>query len=290
MERLNCFCENKSPEHDVLVANTDRFGNRITTLLCSSCGTLRTSPYYREENLKEFYKDIYRPLYSDQKLDKKSFFEDQIKRGKEILDLISEEIPQNSQILEIGCGAGGILKPFKDQNHQVYGIDYGKDYIEFGKKQGLDLEVKELKDLPNQSFDLVIFNHVLEHSRTPIETLKLIKSKLKPNGYVYIGLPGLYYLPIDYDGNIHYFLQNAHCWCFTLNTANYLLRKAGFELIKGNEKIMALYQVSQNSITPNKPRNSFQTNYSFIKDTHSSYFKNKEILRTLKKLIKLLIR
>ena len=36
-------------------------------------------------------------------------------------------------MLEIGCGCGGILKPFQNDFYEVTGIDLGGEFIEFGK-------------------------------------------------------------------------------------------------------------------------------------------------------------
>jgi len=39
----------------------------------------------------------------------------------------------NARIVEIGCGAGGILQYFKEKGNDVYGVDLGSEYIEFGR-------------------------------------------------------------------------------------------------------------------------------------------------------------
>jgi hypothetical protein len=69
---------------------------------------------------------------------------------------------------------------------------------------------------------------------------------LANDGYVYVELPGILSIHRTY-GDILLFLQNAHLYHFTLATLTFLMAKAGFRLVKGDEYIHALFQRANNA-------------------------------------------
>ena len=75
------------------------------------------------------------------------------------------------------------------------------------------------------------------------EELDRIKELLSPTGILYIALPGIYYIHDTYRGNLMEYLQNAHIWYFTLKTLNSTLAKSNFQLVTGNETIIAVYKI-----------------------------------------------
>ena len=57
----------------------------------------------------------------------------------------------NALIVEIGCGAGGILQYFKDNGNEVYGVDLDSEYIEFGRvNYNLNIETGTIDNVINR--------------------------------------------------------------------------------------------------------------------------------------------
>lgn len=244
-----CLVQNPCPckaNADITIATLDRYKIPVTTVMCNSCGLVRTDPYYDEKSLNEFYNNEYRTLYTGSERATENFFSEQKAFGSDIVQFLSDNIfkskIQNKKVFEIGCGAGGILEAFRENDNEVFGCDYGEFYVNFGKTRGLNLITGNSTALNKfGTADIVILNHTLEHMIKPETELATIKNLLKPNGVLYIALPGIYSIHDTYRGNIMLYLQNAHVWYFTLKTLSTLLSKAGFKLLFGNEMIMSAF-------------------------------------------------
>ena len=83
----NCpLCD--EAKNDV-VAEKDRFGLSVTTVLCYGCGLLYTNPVMRLADYEHFYKNYYRELYSENKEGTQSIFESQSRHGNNIYRFLS---------------------------------------------------------------------------------------------------------------------------------------------------------------------------------------------------------
>ena len=246
-----CMCGAKN---DAVLAKKDRYGIPIRTVLCRSCGLVRSDPYYDEKAISNFYNHEYRELYTGQNSATENFFSEQRTFGRHIVAFLSSKVTgpeiKGKKIFEIGCGAGGILEAFRENGNEVFGCDYGASYIEFGKKKGLNLVVGNSELLKQfGKADIIILNHSLEHMTEPREELARITELLSPEGLLYIALPGIYSIHDTYRGNLMEYLQNAHVWYFTKKTLTSLLEKCGFQLVAGNEIIMAVYKIGKTEKT-----------------------------------------
>jgi 2-polyprenyl-3-methyl-5-hydroxy-6-metoxy-1,4-benzoquinol methylase len=55
----------------------------------------------------------------------------------------------------------------------------------------MNIEKNTLPDQYQNSFDVILFSHVLEHLIDPTETIRKLLSYLKPNGKIIIALPNI---------------------------------------------------------------------------------------------------
>ena len=244
MRQNPCICGN---EGGILISEIDRYAIPTTTYICEICGTMRSDPYLTEKSLSQFYDNEYRPLYVGTDICTDGFFDNQIKTGENIYKFIKKhyELPDNTIVYEIGCGAGGILHFFKEKKCIVAGCDLGSDYIESGRKKGLDLRVGGIETLKNdKKADVIILNHVLEHITKPLEFLSEVQNLMKDDGILFIALPGIFNIKKAY-GDFAYYLQNAHVYHFNLTSLDYLLNSSGYTRIYGDETIRAIYKKSE---------------------------------------------
>lgn len=264
-EECLCLCGNNNGR---LIAKRDRYGLAVGTYLCQTCGIMWTSPQMTKESLKKFYKEDYRLIYGGEVKASDKFFEEQVQRGKHIYDYVSAclnfQINVKPNVFDVGCGAGGILLPFMAAGCQTFGCDLESQYLAYGRERGLMLEHGEVNTLSkHEPAHLILLNHVLEHFKSPFQSIEDMGILLANGGYLYIELPGIFNIHNIY-GDFLLFLQNAHLYHFTLDTLNCMMSKAGFKLIKGDQSIRAVYQKTSNG--------SYSTN-------------NKEYLRILRYLI-----
>lgn len=140
------------------------------------------------------------------------------------------------KLLEIGCGLGFLLREFREDGWNVLGIDSLLQACRFGQDElGIEVHNGTLEDigLPDESFDVVLMNHVIEHLDDPKNTLCEVSRVLKPGGQFVIETP-------RYDTLIFKILGRrersiawpGHTFFFTTQTLRWLYESAGFETVR----------------------------------------------------------
>jgi 2-polyprenyl-3-methyl-5-hydroxy-6-metoxy-1,4-benzoquinol methylase len=202
-----------------------------------------------EESYHDFYDHEYRNLYGGHDGPNLSFFNEQRDHGLHIYDLLSQHMSiSHTSVLEIGCGAGGILDYFKKKGNMIFGVDLGSAYVSYGQQKGLDLKVGTLHSVPSDFYpNIVIYSHVLEHLLDPLGELIRVRKIIKEKGLLYIEVPGVKSLLYNSCPDFLSYLQNAHISHFTLASLSNLLRAAGFEIIYGTEYIRCIARPAQTS-------------------------------------------
>lgn len=247
-ESVPCLCGENQFE---VLAHKDRYGLPVTTVLCKACGQAMTNPRMKREAYDSFYQNEYRALYVGQEKATDRFFATQYAHGQKILKYLNQKGVKFNNVLEIGCGAGGILKAFQDMGIDTLGIDIGGEYLEFGRTQGVELyhmSSSNLAEQSNRKFDVVILSHVFEHFLDIQSELSVIERLLSDKGALYIEVPGIKNLQHSYECDFLRYLQNAHTYHFSLKTLTTVLNRNNFTLVSGNESIIALFKKADNQI------------------------------------------
>ena len=93
------------------------------------------------------------------------------------------------RILDIGCGAGDNARLIKSINSKcdLFGITHSESEAAFAQAHMakcwvVDIETKFPDELAGQTFDAIIFSHVLEHLRDPVEVLNRASKMLHVGG------------------------------------------------------------------------------------------------------------
>ena len=235
LEEARCLCGGRQ---GTLIAQRDRYALPVNSFLCKSCGVMWQNPRMTADSLARFYQEDYRSLYVGDAQTADGLFLTEVRQGRAIYEFIasSAERPQGTTVFDVGCGAGGVLVPFKEAGCNVFG-----EFLLRGRKAGLVLEHGDMSVLAQHApADLVILSHVLEHLPSPHRCLEQISQMLADGGYLYVEVPGILHIHSEY-GDPLLFLQNAHLYHFTLATLVSLLAQVGFGLVKGDEEIRALF-------------------------------------------------
>ncbi len=245
-EKNKCRC---SANNDLIVANKDRLGFKLRIVLCKECGLVRADPRISEKDIGLFYEKYYRKLFTygiNEKIQEEILlnnFNGELKRGRDILfNFVKKHTPlTNGVVFDFGAGTGGMLKVFKDAGFETFGVDLNENYLDYGRKMGLNLKkgsIDELKSFHKKA-DLVIASHIIEHLHRIDIYLKKIWECLKDNGYLYVELPGIFN-----QRDFSEFFVIEHLYYFTLKNLKKILGENRFHFIAGNEIIRALFQKS----------------------------------------------
>ena len=99
---------------------------------------------------------------------------------------------KNAKVLDIGCGRGLLLRAFQRNGCDVTGTEFSDGACRFAREVlKLPVRVGELRELnfPENSFDVVVMWHVLEHVSDPRPTLAEVARILRPGGIFLVGVP-----------------------------------------------------------------------------------------------------
>lgn len=99
-------------------------------------------------------------------------------------------------LLEVGCGAGFSAEYLKGRYATYCGVDHSRKLIEFAEQQFgttmnevtfFNTDACELAG--GKQFDGIFMIGVLHHMENPVKQLNVLRSYLKPNGYIAINEP-----------------------------------------------------------------------------------------------------
>lgn len=92
-------------------------------------------------------------------------------------------------VLDIGCSYGEFLQKFGPGSA---GITITPEEVEYGKSRGLDIRYGNIESndfVLVEKYDAIFANNLFEHLYSPHDFLCKIKTYLKPNGILILGVP-----------------------------------------------------------------------------------------------------
>lgn len=245
-----CLCWNQNTHKDIIISEKDRYWFNINQILCSKCWLIRSWKVFDEKSNQEFYEKEYRSVYVWSSQAPKDFFEDQTSRWNSLLKTFEAVVEkrQNSVVFEIGCWAGGILFPWKSNWYTCAGCDFDENYLNFWTKKGLILSYWDYdKIVDDNSVDIIILSHVMEHFLNPIKEIQKIIKKIRRWGYLIVEVPGIFYINKMYFDPILFF-QNAHVFNYYYSYLKIFFEKLWLEVIYGDEKCTLILKKPDNYV------------------------------------------
>lgn len=208
---------------------------------CRACGLLFTNPLPSADELRRFYApggtwaSAHTALATSLQLE----YERRTRKKKPpktkrsttsravLLDALAQHVavyapPAGARVLDVGCGDGQFLDRLQDHGWATYGIEPSTT-IAFLRHMALEAPSQD------QSFDLVVLRHVLEHVADPLQLLRRIIGAVRPGGALFISVPRLDTLPQHRDLR-DCLNSRTHIVGFSQTCLEGLLARAGFAL------------------------------------------------------------
>ena len=138
------------------------------------------------------------------------------------------------RLLDVGCGSGKFLILMRDLGWQVQGTEVDLEAVEVAKSNGLRVNLGELADqkYPDNHFDAITLNNVIEHIHHPLDILFECRRILKDRGTLIIITPNAKSrIHNIYKENWFSLDPPRHLYIFSSSNLKLLAQKAGFKNI-----------------------------------------------------------
>lgn len=142
-------------------------------------------------------------------------------------DKIKKFISENDVVLEYGVGTGWNISELKCK--RKIGHDISEHLVTILEKNNIEF-VKDISVIPDESIDVVICHHVLEHTGNPPDVLREIRRILRNEGKL------LLFVPYEKGKKYHRYdpqEPNHHLYSWNVQTLGNLLEQADFTVING---------------------------------------------------------
>lgn len=177
-----------------------RTSGEWTLMECTHCAVVFTAPPLQQDELSRYYPEEYVPHHSLGSIRSNpvgalfrflAVLPYRLRFGKVEWD---EPPFGNGRLLDVGCGQGALLKRMNRLGWRCWGIDVSPHAVAETQRNVPEATVF-LSDLAHlstqQSFDVIVMSHVLEHLPKPVDGLRQCHRLLSPGGKLVLSIPNL---------------------------------------------------------------------------------------------------
>ncbi|WP_298894205.1 class I SAM-dependent methyltransferase [uncultured Psychroserpens sp.] len=147
-------------------------------------------------------------------------------------------------VLDIGCGEGAFASVIKEKYQiETWGIEYMEDHGNEAKKSLDKVFIGPcedfIEDLPENYFDVIYCNDVLEHLVDPYWVLEKIQSKLTDKGIIISSIPNMRYhsalkklvVNKSWEYERSGVMDKTHLRFFTKKSIRNMYERLGYEVV-----------------------------------------------------------
>ena len=204
---------------------------------CRSCGLVYLWPRPDEREAAAYYAEDYHPDYGEPPVEERYVpdLDEARVRVRRLLDVLGPD----KALLEVGGGTGAFATSVAPYVGAVTVVEPENDARRFMHSMGVRA-VAAIDELPQESFNLVVLFHVLEHVPSPTTFAASLRRLLRPNGRLVVEVPNVddaLVARYEVEDYIPFYYQRAHLYYFSAATLRFALEGAGLDVdIRGVQR------------------------------------------------------
>ena len=204
---------------------------------CAVCGLVQMNPQPLAADVGRRYRDLHGSDYCSYELrNEANFLELQKLALKDAgFDRIEHELMNRDtkpSVLDLGCAAGAMLSYLKERGWQPVGVEISPAAGYARKERNLDVRQSIFEEchFPDESFDLALASHFIEHLNNPATCAKEAWRVLRRGGYFLITTPNIVGFQARLFGSRWRSAIFDHLYLFSKHTVSAMLVNSGFEI------------------------------------------------------------
>jgi len=216
---------------------------------CTQCGLVQRNPQPVKEEIISRYSKTFGNDYLSYELENEASFLklqqlalqdagfDKVEKnafsraGAAVRAKDAERAENAPSILDVGCATGALLVSLREQGWRVTGVEISPSAVYAQKERGLDVRNIPLEEInfPQESFDVILASHLIEHLNDPRSFFTETNRILKNGGYLFITTPNISGLQARVFGGRWRSAIFDHLYLFSKRTLLKMLKICGFK-------------------------------------------------------------
>ncbi|WP_461246720.1 class I SAM-dependent methyltransferase [Treponema sp. R6D11] len=209
---------------------------------CKHCGLVQRNPQPDKNEILARYSDIYGKDYLSYELENEATFlklqqlalkDAGFSKLEKTLFAAAEQNAETPSILDIGCATGALIDLLRGKRWRVTGVEISPsaDYAKNERKLDVRNIPLEENHFPDNSFDVILASHLIEHLNEPKTFLEETYRILKNNGNIFITTPDISGFQSRLFGSRWRSAIFDHLYLFSRRTLSKMLKTTGFKVV-----------------------------------------------------------